>query len=475
MPTVSITDWDLKQTASIGTLSDGSSFSGLVKVQPVRVTWGNSSTNSGDGDCAFTNDINSQDELVVTQPDESTTRPYEVAYFDDTAQEAWLWVYGSWNSDGSDQVVVACGGGDGTDYSSPRNASKTNGTGNNPWGQSGVNVQFTWHLNSDLGFDSSPNSNNGTVNGASNETSTTQFESSARFDGTDDDINAGLGAPDGNITAIAWFNPDDKSTLTRGLNSYNGPNSAYFILAYQTNDNALRFDIDDGEGGPIAVGSTDISNNTWHHAAGTYDGSTSKVFLDGVLDGSTSGSVTPNYDNTILGDDNDNNNEYDGVVDAVRLYGEHKSDNFVQADYDASPKGGQVFFSWSGEESTATTDTAVKTSFSFTPKTATELASLSGTFNVANQAETTLNGSIGSSDNSIDVNDASPFPTPPFRATINTSSSREIIQVNAVSSNTLQEVERGLEDTSAQSWSDSVKVENRWTKGTYDRLVNELK
>lgn len=104
----------------------------------------------------------------------------------------------------------------------------------------------------------------------------------------------------------------------------------------------------------------------------------------------------------------------------------------------------------------------------------TEKKRLSGFVNVDNRAETSLNGSISTNSDSIDVKDASVFPSPPFLASLEEGNKREIVSVNEKSGNTLKSVFRGQEDTTAQSFSDGTAIANRWTKGTYDPLVTEI-
>lgn len=367
MATVDIANWDEKNPASIGTLSDGTSFTGLTKVQPVKVTWGNSSSSSGTGvDCEFTVSISSQDELVVTQSDESTTRPYEVALFDTSNNVAWLWVYGSWNSDGSNQVVVGAGTGDGTDYSSPRNASGTNGTGSNPWGQSGINSIIIAHfegLDSDTStadtiFDSSPNANNGTANGAIDGDG--QIGRSGHYDGNDDNVNFGNKSSyePSTFTIAAWINSNitGQQRIVDYFN-YNG-GGYHFSLRDWSGDgyNQIGLSTDDGGGNGVRVhGSTSLSNNTWYTAGITYDTGSGQAFLDGSLDGSDSGNQYASTSVNWLTAKNNQGTDrtMDGEIDEVRFYSEVKSSNWFTADYDASPKGGQTFFSWNGAESTS--------------------------------------------------------------------------------------------------------------------------
>lgn len=87
-----------------------------------------------------------------------------------------------------------------------------------------------------------------------------------------------------------------------------------------------------------------------------------------------------------------------------------------------------------------------------------------------NNAETELDGNISDTDTVISVVDASQF-TAPCRLTIDSEDGNlEIIEVESISGDTLENVDRGLEDTTAQSWSSGTLIDQRVTKGVYEEL-----
>src|SRR5690625_2352933 len=90
--------------------------------------------------------------------------------------------------------------------------------------------------------------------------------------------------------------------------------------------------------------------------------------------------------------------------------------------------------------------------------------------NASNNAVAKLSSNINSSQTSLTVDDASIFPDAPFLITVN----EEIMRVTNVSSNTLT-VQRGREGTSASSHNVGSNVENNFTAGTYQALVEEIK
>lgn len=92
--------------------------------------------------------------------------------------------------------------------------------------------------------------------------------------------------------------------------------------------------------------------------------------------------------------------------------------------------------------------------------------------NAANNAKTTLAQAIDASATSFIVADASAFPDAPFRITVD----NEIMEVGTINkaTNTFSDVTRGVEDTVATSHDAGASVENRWTAGTYEALVDDI-
>ncbi len=80
--------------------------------------------------------------------------------------------------------------------------------------------------------------------------------------------------------------------VTKGRADADGSNlDLDYFLGINSATNVLAGDIEEGVGGvtlglnhPI-LGTTVIQNNVWYHAALTYDGTTLRLFVNGVLDG----------------------------------------------------------------------------------------------------------------------------------------------------------------------------------------------
>ena len=101
----------------------------------------------------------------------------------------------------------------------------------------------------------------------------------------------------------------------------------------------LRFTINDSDAGTIEVldSSSVLSLGTWHHVAGTYDGATMAVYIDGTLDGtlSTTTPVVTNTDPLYIGVDFPGATEYlDGALSEVRVWNVARSAADIKAAMD---------------------------------------------------------------------------------------------------------------------------------------------
>lgn len=88
----------------------------------------------------------------------------------------------------------------------------------------------------------------------------------------------------------------------------------------------------------------------------------------------------------------------------------------------------------------------------------------------ANNAQTTLSAAITSTTTSFTVADASLFPAAPFKITVDA----EIMEVGVIntSTKTFSSVLRGQEGSVAAAHNSGASVENRFTAGSYDELLD---
>ena len=137
-------------------------------------------------------------------------------------------------------------------------------------------------------------------------------------------VNLGTGinsvlAGTNNITAEAWIYRTATSNLQTIVGNYQ--NGLQFLL--RLDNNKASFWSGNNSIYTNAVGTSSIAINTWYHVAGTWDGSTIKIYVNGVLEGSTS--FSGNFGNSTnevrIGGGLDNNTEnFEGLISSVRIW-----------------------------------------------------------------------------------------------------------------------------------------------------------
>ncbi|HXW53592.1 MAG TPA: LamG domain-containing protein [Myxococcota bacterium] len=154
-----------------------------------------------------------------------------------------------------------------------------------------------------------------------------------------------------NITVDAWVkangSPGDfKYIIDKGASSIDCAGNASYAL-YTGESGGLFFYISDGT---TVVESPDagtgVWDNQWHFVAGTYDGASVSLYVDGNLVGSNPASLTINYgfpDNTLYfgnyPDCTTQNLSFDGGIDEVEIFSRALLQSEIQAIFNAGSSG----------------------------------------------------------------------------------------------------------------------------------------
>ncbi len=156
------------------------------------------------------------------------------------------------------------------------------------------------------------------------------------FDGTDDYVSV----PDityNNITVEAWiYRESDSGTFEHIFSDW---------YDNEESNRAVNFSIDPGDivgwgiskdGGsqPGITSSTTISVGKWYHVAGTYDGATMKVYINGVLEASntiSSGNIHNNVYVKKIGTRATNGQYFNGKIDEFRIWDDARTEAEIRS------------------------------------------------------------------------------------------------------------------------------------------------
>jgi hypothetical protein len=180
------------------------------------------------------------------------------------------------------------------------------------------NFRMVQHLNETSGthYDATSNNNDGTISGSVNQNAAGAIDGADSFDGSSGYVNCGNGASltlteytleawikrvgigTGTTTGTSGFEGDTiVPILTKGKAQTDtlGMNVNYF-LGINITSNKVGFDFEDKEqpglNHPIQS-TTTIANNQWYYITVTYDGTTERIYINGILDNSLVVSKTP--------------------------------------------------------------------------------------------------------------------------------------------------------------------------------------
>ena len=185
--------------------------------------------------------------------------------------------------------------------------------------------------NSDF-TDHSTYSNTGT-NYGSTYTEDGKLGSARTFDGSSDYINYGNDTSlvlTNELTIETWIKKDETIAGYKGVVSkwHNTNNASYLLQIGNSEQVSLLISHDGGLGDYDGVSSTSpILNDIWYHIVATYDNTTMKLYLNGVLNNSESetGDIFLGNRDLLIGKRADSNH-FNGTIDNVRIYNKARSE-----------------------------------------------------------------------------------------------------------------------------------------------------
>jgi hypothetical protein len=168
-----------------------------------------------------------------------------------------------------------------------------------------------------------------------------------QFDGSDDYVdctnNVAFDVIDDTITVAAWikvytFDKNYQTIVAKG-------DSSWRLSRNQTTDN-IHWRCNGPSPALRVNGQVNVNDGRWHHVAGTYDGTTARLYVDGIADGlvATSGPIARNTERVYIGENPEApGRQWSGLIDDVRVYSRALSEDEIRYLADATPGDGSLY------------------------------------------------------------------------------------------------------------------------------------
>ena len=171
-------------------------------------------------------------------------------------------------------------------------------------------------------IDSSGNGNNGTISGATWTTSG-KYGNALMFNGANAMVTVGNSASlqlSATMTLEAWVNPSVVSNVWEDV-IYKGLDD-YYLEGTSGNGGVPVMGGTFGGSDTVLDGTGTLPTNTWSYLAATYDGTTTRLYVNGVQVASRaqSGAIATSTDPLQIGGDSLYGQFFQGTIDEVRIY-----------------------------------------------------------------------------------------------------------------------------------------------------------
>ncbi|EDN72618.1 conserved hypothetical protein [Beggiatoa sp. SS] len=193
-------------------------------------------------------------------------------------------------------------------------------------------------------------------------------ENAYQFDGKDDYIqvahNSTLNATPTGFTISTWIkaNLTQQNDLSVIIEKSHSDYEGWVMQSFNTHIGGVPYSPGFSwgmghEGTPDSDKTSSISglellDTQWHYLTGVFDGTTTKLYIDGILISNKTYAWTPvpNTGNLYIGDWWEGSRNFSGIIDDIRIYNRALSDSEIQQLYTMKPVSGDVDLDAAREE-----------------------------------------------------------------------------------------------------------------------------
>lgn len=309
--------------------------------------------------------VNGYDIIFTDTSHTPAKLPHEIEAYDPATGAIKMWVRISSLAAATNQLYLYYG-------NSSITTSQQDITGT--WSENGANnYKGVWHLKETSGShaDSTSNGNNSTlINVLTQGSAVGKIDGSDEFNGTSNYVDMGdtasLNITGTQVTASAWVKGTPLVNNTYIVSKSNADGTVGYSI-YTGATNKIRFFIGNGVLQGV-LSTTFVWDTNWRYIVGTYDGTSVRLYVDGVQDPASplaaTGAITSSATFPLnIGRYNGTGLAFPGTIDEVRISSFARSAGWIQTEYNnqnnpgcqggvgcATPQAGAFVLALGGEE-----------------------------------------------------------------------------------------------------------------------------
>jgi hypothetical protein len=217
--------------------------------------------------------------------------------------------------------------------------------------------------------DSSRNGNTGTWNDSNslgNTNATGKIDGADDFDGADDYVQVNDSASldiTQDVTLSSWiFSKGAQVQYAKVVSKFKGSGEYPYQLCFQNaSTDEIYLSLDDGTSVNHLKSTSDIPQSQWTHVAGTYDGITMRLYINGTEDNTDPQSISIPTNNEVLtiGGRSGASHTFIGIIDEVRISNTARTFDWIKTSYTNQNNPGNIdspgFYTVGNEEYPAPT------------------------------------------------------------------------------------------------------------------------